>query len=801
MRHDSAEARPDATGTQVATQARREWSPLPEASERVSLQRVLLVLAEDPLAEHFGGMLAEVLGEAAVTRAPDVEGAVPELARERFDAIVLDVDHPSPPWMVALAMLRDYAPHVPVVVLADPARELDALKAVRAGAAEYLLKGQIFPTLVERTLRYAVERHQAAGRLARSERYFRALIESTLDVVLLLDRHRRIRYASPSIEQIAGYPASTLLGQDAARYVEPRARTGLRAAFAATGSIDRFEVPVRHASGEWRIMEVTARDLLADAAVRGIVVSCRDVTTHIHMEEALRRSEEYFRALIENTSDVISILDAEGTIRYLAPSVRKVLGFRPEDLVGHGLDAFLHPDDADIAQSLLEGIKEDGGRRKVLAELRLRHYDGSCRTFELTLENRLDDPVVAGVVANARDATERKAAEEALGVSQEQLRQLQRIEAIGRLAGGVAHDFNNLLTAMSGHIYLLSADLAEDDPRRLHVEEIRRGAMRAAGLTRQLLAFSRKQVLRPRVLDLNVVVADLQKMLVRLIGEDIVLETQLADGLGLVRADPSQIEQVLMNLVVNARDAMPAGGRLTLATCNAEIGPDHPRRYHYVTPGGYVRLAVTDTGVGMDEAVRSRVFEPFFTTKEVGKGTGLGLATVYGIVKQSEGFIWVDSAPGQGSRFEIYLPRATDAEEPDRAQAPAADTLAPGSETVLLVEDEDAVRSLAQRVLRRSGYNVLVARDGREAIDIADRYTGTIDIVVSDLVMPQVGGGEVAEEFLQRRPAARVLLISGYTPDALPTPPPGASYEYLQKPFTPDVLTRKVRDVLDGQAA
>ena len=298
----------------------------------------------------------------------------------------------------------------------------------------------------------------------------------------------------------------------------------------------------------------------------------------------------------------------------------------------------------------------------------------------------------------------------------------------------------------------------------------------------------------------QVVVVDVQQMLRRLIGEDVELVTNLAPDLGRVHVDLSQVEQVLMNLVVNARDAMPDGGRLTIQTQNALIGPDHPRRYHYVRPGPYVLLTVTDTGLGMDESVRSRVFEPFFTTKELGKGTGLGLSTVYGIVKQSEGFIWVDSAPGKGSRFEIYLPRAQEVEEP-AARAAAAVALEPGSETVLLVEDEDAVRSLATRVLRRSGYNVLVARDGMEAIELAGHYEGIIHLVVSDMVMPQIGGREVAEQLLQRRPAPRVLLISGYAPDDLPEAPPGVSYEYLQKPFTPDVLTQKVRDVLDGRAA
>ena len=643
----------------------------------MSLERILLVLPDAREARDFAAMLAEVSArKGEIVRAGSLAEAEAMLLQQRFDVAVLDLDTPDAPGLLGVAVLAESAPDMAIVPLARPAREVDALKAAKAGASDYLLKGQLFGTLVDRTLRYAVESRRAT--------------------------------------------------------------------------------------------------------------------------RTLQSSGGYFRALIENASGLVGVLERDGTWRYLAPSVHALLGYHPEDLVGHRLQDFIYPEDEETAAGELERVAS-APHARTTAGMRFRHHDGSWHSFDVTLENHLDDPVVAGIVANAADTSERKAAEEALGHSEEQLRQFQRIEAIGRLAGGVAHDFNNLLTAMSGHIYLLSASMAEEDPRRLHVDEIKRGAARAAALTRQLLAFSRKQVLRPRVININAVVGDLGEMLRRLIGEDVELVATPAPDLGSVKADHAQLEQVLMNLALNARDAMPDGGRLTIETANAFIGPDHPRRYPYVPPGPYVMLAVSDTGHGMDEAVRSRAFEPFFTTKEVGKGTGLGLSTVYGIVKQSQGFIWIDTAVGAGTRVEIYLPRvdaAEDADLPERVVTPPP-VPADGRETILLVEDEDAVRALADRVLRRSGYNVLVARNGVEALEIADKFTGTLHLLVSDLVMPQLGGREVARALLLRVPPPRILFMSGYVPDEFPSDEHFLADAYLQKPFTPDVLARIVRELLD----
>ena len=379
----------------------------------------------------------------------------------------------------------------------------------------------------------------------------------------------------------------------------------------------------------------------------------------------------------------------------------------------------------------------------------------------------------------------------------EQLRQAQKMEAIGRLAGGVAHDFNNLLSVVAGRSQLLLLHLAPHDPNRRDVELIQKSAERAAKLTRQLLAFSRKQVLAPKVVDLSAVVTAVEPFLRRLLGEDIELAVSSHEGLGRVRADPGQIEQVVLNLAINARDAMPRGGRLTIETTNVELDETYARHRAEVRPGPHVMLAVTDTGVGMDAATLARLFEPFFTTKEPGTGTGLGLATVYGIVKQSGGHVAVSSEAGHGATFKVYLPRIETALEAGKG-APAAMPAARGSETVLLVEDEPDVRELAEDVLKTWGYTVLKAGDPVEALGLARRHDGPIHLLMTDLIMPGMDGRGLADRLLVDRPAMKLLFVSGYA-DALIIHHEGldAGAPFLQKPFTPDALVRRVRDVLD----
>jgi signal transduction histidine kinase/ActR/RegA family two-component response regulator len=424
-------------------------------------------------------------------------------------------------------------------------------------------------------------------------------------------------------------------------------------------------------------------------------------------------------------------------------------------------------------------------------------YSTAARVF-----SRADLHFVQAIGSILAAAIERKGAEEGLIQSEIRLQSVQKMEAIGRLAGGIAHDFNNLVQAIGGYTEILLKRLPEGDALHRSAEEIKRAGDRAAALTRQLLAFSRQQVLQPKVLDLNTVVINIEQLLRRLIGEDVELETVLAGNLGPVRADAAQLEQVLMNLAVNSRDAMPDGGTLTIETRNVELTGADQREAFAIQTGGYVLLAVSDTGCGMSAETRARAFEPFFTTKPAGQGTGLGLSTVYGIVKQSGGYIWVDSEPGVGTRIRIYLPRVEGKVEAVAPKRIAAAHAPRGSETLLLVEDEEGVRDLLKEWMLEHGYAVLAASNGVEALALAESVPDRIDLLIADVVMPQMGGPALASRLLLRRPGVRVLYMSGYADEAIGDPDvlrEGAAF--LQKPFTLDSLVRKVREILDTAPA
>ncbi|HEX8696051.1 MAG TPA: PAS domain S-box protein [Longimicrobium sp.] len=665
--------------------------------------------------------------------------------------------------------------------------------AVRAGSEPVLLEGLVSDVTAHK---------QVEAALRRSGDYFRALIETSAEIVAVGNADGTLRYASPAVQRVTGYAPREWVKTPVLGAVHPDDVPAARAAFerllAAPGGAEEAELRMRRRDGTWRVVELSARNLLDDPAVGGIVYNVRDITERRASEEALRRRERHFRSLIEMGQDVITVLEGDGDVRFASPSVQRVLGYEPRELVGGYLFEHVHPDDVPAA---LEGfdraIRAPGEPQ--WTEFRVRHKDGDYRTLETIATSLLHDPDVQGIVVNSRDATERKQAEEALRLSQQQFLQAQKFDAIGRLAGGVAHDFNNLLTAIRGNAELLLLDIPPDDARREDVEEIRHAAERAAGLTRQLLAFSRRQVLQPRVLDLNAVVLDMERMLRRLIGEDVELVTRLERSAAHVRADPGQLEQVLLNLAVNARDAMPSGGRLIVETRNARLDEELKRTYPYVVPGSYVLLAVTDTGHGMDRETQERVFEPFFTTKP--RGTGLGLSTVYGIVKQSGGYIWVYSEPENGTTFRIYLP-PVEAPAEEAASGPGAAAPTRGAETVLLAEDEETVRRLARRVLQRSGYTVLEAADGEEALRVAGAHRGPIHLLVTDVVMPRLGGRDLAARLLAARPGLRVLYVSGYTEEAVQRHgvlDPGIGF--LEKPFTAEALAERVRRALDEPAA
>jgi two-component system cell cycle sensor histidine kinase/response regulator CckA len=606
------------------------------------------------------------------------------------------------------------------------------------------------------------------------ERRFRQTLENVAMVAVGLDVDGRLTFANDYVLELTGWARDEVLGTDWFSRFAPEAdedRARYRAALAAGELPAHYEGEILTRSGERRTIAWSST-LLRDDEGRpeGVVSLGTDVTAERDSQQVLRAREELFRSLIENATDVIAIVGADGTTLYQSPSVERVVGWKPEELLGTPTFALLHRDDVaraeDVVAAVLAGDEPDP------VELRLRHRDGSWRTVEAIarLRRHEDEHVI---VVNYRDVTDQRSL-------REQLFHAQKLDAVGRLAGGIAHDFNNLLTAISGYGEFLIASFDESDPRRDDVQEIVRAADRAAALTAQLLTFSRRQVAETEVLDMGELVVGLGRLLSRLLGEEITLLTRVEAGCT-VRADRGQLEQVVANLAVNARDAMPGGGRLELVvSCDEDM----------------VELVVSDTGVGIDADTLQHVFEPFFTTKEPGRGTGLGLATVYGIVTQAGGEVTATSEPGAGSQFRVRLPRVAEEAAPARVAALAEQRT--GTETVLVAEDEETIRRLVTDVLTRSGYTVHGAATGDEALSLLDRHGASIDLLLTDVVMPGMSGPDLARAAAARKPTLRVLYTSGYAsePDEAFHDP---DVEFIAKPFSPQALVAKVRDVLDAR--
>ena len=610
----------------------------------MNLDGIRVLLVEDNPGD--ARLLAELIrdvrgGQWKLVQVERLSTALERLKSESFDVMLLDLSLPDADGLDTLIRAHSGAPKIPIVVLTGHDDEALALRAVRVGAQDYLVKGRVDGDLLVRSIRYAAER----GRTI----------------------------------------------------------------------------------------------------------------------EALERREEHYRSLIENSMDLISILNLDGTIRYVSPSHLRMLGYPLEELVGKNVLSFIHPQDKARVQTALAS-----GNQGRPIECRVHHADGSWRVLESISRDLSHVAGVNGMVVNARDITERKHLEE-------QLHHSQRLEAVGRLAGGVAHDFNNLLMVITGYSHMLLDAMHPSDPARQDLEQVVKASERATDLTRQLLAFSRRQGVRPSLVNLNTLVQDMERMLRRVLGEDIELVVGLAPELKTVRADAGQIEQVILNMAVNARDAMVSGGRLTIESRNS----GQPARER-------VTLTITDTGVGMEPQVLSRVFEPFFTTKE--HGTGLGLATSYGIIKENGGDLRADSTPGRGTTFVIELPVNVHAEgvEPQvEKQAPR------GSETILLVEDEDPVRRVVETMLKRHGYHVIAAASSADAIARADQHPGLIHLLITDIMMPGMSGRKMAECLTGRRPGMKVLYVSGYGDTKAEN-----DAHFLQKPFSTEELATKIRELL-----
>ena len=657
-----------------------------------------------------------------------------------------------------------------------------------------------------RSAQFYHERYHAAEALRLSESRYRTTLSSVGDAVISTDAQGRVDFMNPMAERLTGWSENEgrrrplndvfcIINEETRAEAENPVERVLREG--SLVGLANHTLLIAKDGTQWPIANSGApihdeRDVIA-----GVVLIFRDQTEERRAQRALGASETRYRRLFEAAKDGILILDAStGKIVDVNPFLTELTGYSRDDFLGAYLWEIGPFKDTDNSKEAFAKLLTEKYVR--YDDLPLQARDGRKIPVEFVSNvYRVDDQNV--IQCNIRDITERKRADSAREKLEEQLRVSQKMEAIGSLAGGVAHDFNNLLSVILSYTGFVLEGVREGDPQRDDLLEVKKAADRAVALTRQLLAFSRKQVLQPVSMSLNQIATGVEKMLRRILGEDIDFVQALAPDLGVVQADPGQIEQVLMNLVINARDAMPEGGALTIETSNVEIDEEYATTHVAVKPGSYVQLAVTDTGCGMDEQTRARLFEPFFTTKEKGKGTGLGLSTVYGIVKQSGGNVWVYSELGQGTTFKIYLPRELSATTAMAIKPSTAPMRSTGTETILVVEDEEALRKVAKRGLEGAGYRVLTASDGHDALLVSAQHAGDIHLLLTDVVMPRMSGRAVAQELLKTRPTLKVVYMSGYTDDAIVHHGVlDAGTPFLAKPFTSADLTRKAREVLDS---
>ena len=764
--------------------------PLPHSVKSsvsvMNLEGVRVLLVEDNPADarYLQEEIADVgAGRVKLTHVSRLEEALERLHKEDFDVVLLDLTLPDERGLDTLTRAQAEAPGVPIVVLTGMDDEALAIKAVREGAQDYLVKGQTDGNLLVRSMRYARERKHSVEALQRREEHFRALIENALDLISIIGEDGVIRFASPSHERVLGYSSAEMIGRSLHDFVHPGDVEALVDGVNKNSSPSPIQSRVRHKNGEWRVLESFGRNLAHVPAVQGIVINSRDVTERNGVEEALREANNTLRAVIRTSPLAIYALDLDGRVRSWNAAAQRMFGWQEWELLGESLPHMLEGDAGRFAAHL-DQVRS--GSKDIAFETRCRTRDG--RMLDVNIWSALlrdGSGSVRGMVHMVADATERKRLEE-------QLHHSLKMEAMGRLAGGVAHDFNNLLMIIEGYVQIVLAETRVEEPVRADLEEVLKAAQRAADLTKQLLAFSRRQIVQPKLLDLNALIRDLERMLKRIIGEDIELVTKLEAGLNSVTADPGQIEQVVVNMTVNARDAMPAGGKLTIETSNVRLSENNKSSLTTV-PGDYVMLAVADNGVGIDLETLSHLFEPFFTTKERGKGTGLGLSTSYGIVKQNGGDVQVQSEVGKGAVFKIYLP--VSGEEVVARETRTETKALSGSETVLLVEDDSSVRVVLETMLRRSGYDVLSCGSPHDALEVCKERGIVIDLLVTDMIMPVMNGRELVEKVRALRPGIRVLYVSGYAETA-PTDVFDPGMDYLQKPFAPEALAAKVREVL-----
>ncbi|MDX1943833.1 MAG: response regulator [Pirellulaceae bacterium] len=756
--------------------------------------KIDVLLVEDSSSDAF--FVREALsefGEFSLSRVERLADALDFLRENEPSIVLLDLGLPDSQGLETLTRFRRQAPELPVIVLTGRDDEELSIQTAQQGAHDYLVKSQLMGGNLRRTIRYVVERYQSAASLRESEERYRTLVDATASIVWSTPASGEFVAEQPSWSKFTGQTFEELKGWGWLNAVHPedRAETSLawRAAVASRAAY-HVEHRLRRCDGNYRNMVVRAVPIIGSKAhVREWVGVHNDLTEQKLAEESLR----LMNRAIESVTQGITIADARQVdcpLVYVSPGFERITGYSTGDCLGRNC-------------RFLQGEKTD---RSMVGKLRQAIQLAEACSVELLNYRKDGEPFVNEVsISPIRDAggrlthfvgvqtdvTERRSLEM-------QLRHAQKLDAFGQLAGGVAHDFNNLLTIINGACEFLEEHLTSEVARDF-LGEISQAGKRAESLTRQLLAFSRKQVLAPRVLNLNTLIQEEVKLLRRIIGEDIVISVLLRPSAGAVKVDPSQIQQVLLNLAVNARDAMPSGGNLVIETRDCD-DVEFPPGEKGGKRKAWTLLTVSDNGCGMSAEVQSRIFEPFFTTKQPGKGTGLGLATVFGIVKQSEGEIRVRSEIDRGTTFEIYSPRIDAvAEETNLGEAPSV--LPKGTESVLIVEDEVGVRSLCARVLKECGYEVLQATDGEQALSLSAEFPGTIDLLVTDMVMPGLSGQSLAERLTQLRANIRTLFISGYTEnEVIHHGVRQQQIKFLQKPFSAWEFAAKVRDALDCPA-
>ena len=732
----------------------------------------------------------------AVTHVRGLREALDRLRTQGFDAILLDLTLPDSEGLATVVRARAEAPGAPIVVLTSRADDDLAVQAVRAGAQDYLVKGRVDGPLLYQSIRYAIERHASKTALRRSEARYRSLIEGSIQGILI-HVDGIVRLANAALCHLLGAEGThSLVGTAIWSFIAPDDHAlvaeDMRARRQGEPAPHQYQFRAVRRDGTVIWLECIATTITWDGepAVLATVV---DITERRQAEEDLRASEQRFRQMAENIKEAFIVVELPSNrALYLSRMWEEISGrsIEPDQRGARPWTDAIHPDDRASVHRSQDAIERG---EPVSHTFRIVRPDGSLRWARArAFPVRATDGHVDRLVGLVEDITEIK-------LTEQQLQQAQKMEAVGRLAGGIAHDFNNLLTAINGYAELVVNSLGPDHPATPDVQQIYSAGRSAETLTRQLLAFSRRQILQPQIIDLNRVVQRAESLLRRVIGEDIALLVKLTTPLARVSADPGQIEQVIMNLVVNARDAMKDGGALTIETANVTLDEKYTARHPGAAVGPHVMVAVSDTGTGIDEATQKRLFEPFFTTKELGKGTGLGLAMVYGIVKQSRGSIWVFSEPGHGSTFKVYLP-VVQAETVERVEVDAVPATLSGTETVLVVEDQAEARSVMREILSRRGYIVIEAVSGPEAVMKSRKHPGAIDLLLTDVVMPGLSGRGVADILHAERPNLRVIYMSGYTDEVIVHHGIlDSGLAFIQKPFTADAFLRKIRQVLDAR--